>query len=100
MNRQLDDARQKVQALIKGFGTMQAAFRAMAKLMPGVRPGTLMMDHAWEPHQFVKRLGMDEPVAGLVSPLELAGGWGHLQFGAEWDGNQLAYETSVDVTKA
>ncbi len=75
------------------------AFRAMAKLMPGVRPGTLTMDHAWEPHQFVKRLGMDEPVAGLVSPLELAGGWGHLVFGAEWDGNQLAYESSVDVTK-
>ena len=24
----------------------------MAKIMPSVRPGTLMMDHAWEPHQF------------------------------------------------
>jgi dimethylsulfide dehydrogenase subunit alpha/complex iron-sulfur molybdoenzyme family reductase subunit alpha len=75
-------------------------FRAMAKVMPSLRPGTLMMDHAWEPHQFIKRLGMDEPVAGLLSPLELAGGWGHLQFGAEWDGNQLAYESSVDVAKA
>jgi dimethylsulfide dehydrogenase subunit alpha/complex iron-sulfur molybdoenzyme family reductase subunit alpha len=75
-------------------------FRAMAKLLPSVRPGTLMMDHAWEPHQFAKRLGMDEPVAGLLSPLELAGGWGHLQFGAEWDGNQLAYESSVDIAKA
>jgi complex iron-sulfur molybdoenzyme family reductase subunit alpha len=43
---------------------------------------------------------MDEPVAGLLAPLELAGGWGHLKFGAEWDGNQLAYESSVDVAKA
>lgn len=75
-------------------------FRAMAKLLPGLRRGTLMMDHAWEPHQFAKRLGMDAPVAGLLSPLELAGGWGHLKFGAEWDGNQLAYESSVDVAKA
>ena len=31
MNRQLDSARQKVQSLIKGFETMQATFRAMAK---------------------------------------------------------------------
>ena len=74
-------------------------FQAMAKILPSLRPGTLMMDHAWEPHQFRKRLGMDEPVAGLLAPLELAGGWGHLKFGAEWDGNQLAYESSVDVAK-
>jgi dimethylsulfide dehydrogenase subunit alpha/complex iron-sulfur molybdoenzyme family reductase subunit alpha len=75
------------------------AFEAMAKILPSLRPGTLMMDHAWEPHQFVQRKGMDEPVAGALSPLELAGGWGHLRFGAEWDGNQLAYESSVDVAK-
>ncbi len=75
-------------------------FSAMAKLLPSLRPGTLMMDHAWEPHQFRKRLGMDAPVAGLLAPLELAGGWGHLKFGAEWDGNQLAYESTVDVAKA
>jgi dimethylsulfide dehydrogenase subunit alpha/complex iron-sulfur molybdoenzyme family reductase subunit alpha len=75
-------------------------FHAMAKLAPSVRPGTLVMDHAWEPHQFKSRKGMDEPVAGLLSPLELAGGWGHLKFGAEWDGNQLAYESSVEIAKA
>lgn len=75
-------------------------FQAMAKILPGLRPGTLMMDHAWEPHQFKSRKGMDEPVAGLLSPLELAGGWGHLKFGAEWDGNQLAYESSVEIAKA
>jgi dimethylsulfide dehydrogenase subunit alpha/complex iron-sulfur molybdoenzyme family reductase subunit alpha len=75
-------------------------FTAMAKVLPSLRPGTIMMDHAWEPHQFKKRVGMDAPVAGLLSPLELAGGWGHLRFGAEWDGNQLAYESSVEVAKA
>jgi len=75
-------------------------FYVMAKLLPSVRPNTLMMDHAWEPHQFRDRKGMDTPVAGLLSPLELAGGWGHLQFGATWDGNQLAYESTVEVEKS
>lgn len=74
-------------------------FFAMAKIHPSAKPGTIMMDHAWEPHQFKDRKGMDAPVAGLLSPLELAGGWGHLKFSAEWDGNQLAYESSVDVAK-
>jgi len=76
------------------------AFYARAKILPALQPGALMMDHAWEPHQFAGRAGMDTPVAGLLSPLELAGGWGHLRFGAEWDGNQLAYESAVDVEKA
>jgi dimethylsulfide dehydrogenase subunit alpha/complex iron-sulfur molybdoenzyme family reductase subunit alpha len=74
-------------------------FEAMAKLVPGVQPGTLVMDHAWELHQFRGRKGMDTPVAGLLSPLELAGGWGHLRFGAEWDGNQLANESTVDIAR-
>jgi len=75
-------------------------FHAMAKINPTVRPGTLMMDHAWEPHQFIGREGLNSPVAGALSPLELAGDWGHLKFGAQWDGNQLALESSVEVEKA
>ena len=74
-------------------------FQAMAKIMPGVQAGTLVTDHAWEPHQFKGRKGLNAPVAGLLSPLELAGDWGHLKFGAEWDGNQLAHESAVDVEK-
>lgn len=74
-------------------------FYAMAKISPNIMPGTLAMDHAWEPHQFRKRKGMDTPVAGLISPLELAAGWGHLKFGPEWDGNQLAYECTVLIEK-
>ena len=75
-------------------------FYAQAKVSPNVCPGTIVMDHAWEPHQFKNKKGMDAPVAGLLSPFELAGGWGHLKFGAEWDGNQMAYESSVQVEKA
>lgn len=75
-------------------------FTAMAKLHPSTRPGTLTMEHAWEPHQFKDRKGMDNPVAGGASPLELAGGWGHLKFGAEWDANQLANESTVEIERA
>ncbi len=74
-------------------------FQAMAKIMPSVQPGTLVTDHAWEPHQFKNRRGLNAPVAGLLSPLELPGGWGHLKFGAEWDGNQMAHESTVEVEK-
>jgi dimethylsulfide dehydrogenase subunit alpha/complex iron-sulfur molybdoenzyme family reductase subunit alpha len=75
-------------------------FYATAKLHPSAKPGTLMMEHAWEPHQFQGKSGMDAPVAGLLSPFELAGGWGHLKFSAEWDGNQLANESSVEIERA
>ncbi len=75
-------------------------FIAMAKVNPNVQAGTLMMDHAWEPHQFEKREGLNSAVAGVLSPLELAGGWGHLKFGAQWDGNQIALESAVEVEKA
>ncbi|MBI4828525.1 MAG: molybdopterin-dependent oxidoreductase [Nitrospinae bacterium] len=75
-------------------------FFALAKIGAGVRPGSLVMEHAWEPHQFKGRAGLNSVVAGLLSPLELAGGWGHLKFGPEWDGNQLALESSVEVALA
>ena len=75
-------------------------FIAMAKVNPNVQAGTLMMDHAWEPHQFEGREGLNSTVAGVLSPLELAGGWGHLNFGPQWDGNQLALESAVEVEKA
>lgn len=74
-------------------------FQARAKLMPAVPPDALVMDHAWEPFQFRDRLGLNNVVAGLLSPLELATGWGHLSFNPNWDGNMLAFESAVEVEK-
>lgn len=74
-------------------------FQARAKLMPAIPPDALVMDHAWEPFQFRDRLGLNNPVAGLLSPLELVTGWGHLSFSPNWDGNMLAFESSVEVEK-
>ena len=75
------------------------AFQARAKLMAAIPPAALVMDHAWEPFQFRDRLGLNNAVAGLLSPLELVTGWGHLSFNPNWDGNMLAFESSVEVEK-
>lgn len=72
-------------------------FFARAKLMPAVPPGSVVMDHAWEPYQFRNKLGLNNAVAGLLSPLELVDGWGHLTFNPNWDGNMIAFESAVDV---
>jgi anaerobic selenocysteine-containing dehydrogenase len=75
-------------------------FQARAKLMPAVPPGAVVMDHAWEPFQFRGRLGLNNVVAGLLSPMELVEGWGHLKFNPNWDGNMIAFESAVDVEKS
>lgn len=75
-------------------------FHARAKRVPGVPPGAVVMDHAWEPYQFRERLGLNNAVAGVISALELADGWGHLEFDPNWDGNMIAFETSVEVERS
>ena len=75
-------------------------FFARAKLMPAIPPDSVVMDHAWEPYQFKNQLGLNNAVAGLISPLELVDGWGHLKFNPNWDGNMIAFESAVDVEKS
>jgi DMSO reductase family type II enzyme molybdopterin subunit len=75
-------------------------FFARVKLMPAVPPDAVVMDHAWEPYQFEKRLGLNSVVAGLLSPLELVQGWGHLSFSPNWDGNMIAFDSAVDVERS
>lgn len=75
-------------------------FFARVKLMSAVPPGAVVMDHAWEPFQFRERLGLNSVVAGMLSPLELVEGWGHLKFNPNWDGNMIAFESSVEVEKS
>lgn len=75
-------------------------FYAQAKLHPSAPPWAVVIEHAWEPHQFEGKAGLNGPIAGILSPLELAGGWGHLTFSPNWDGNQMAHESSVEVERA
>lgn len=70
-----------------------------AKLSAGVPQGAVVMEHGWEPFQFRGKRGHNALVGDAINLLELSDGWGHLKFGAAWDGNQHAYDATVDVAK-
>ena len=60
-----------------------------------------MMEHGWEPHQYIHRKPMNNSMATYLQPLELVGGWGHLGFKyAMWNANQLLHESSYDIELA
>lgn len=46
-----------------------------------VRPGVAYYFHAWEPHQFPEHKSYKWLIPGLMNPLHMAGGEGHLHFG-------------------
>ncbi len=76
-------------------------FFAQAKFYPSLPDTSIMMEHGWEPHQYEQMKPMNNTMASLIQPLELAGGWGHLGFKLfKWNANQLAHESSVDVEPA
>jgi DMSO reductase family type II enzyme molybdopterin subunit len=56
------------------------AFEAMAKVAPAVRPGQVIVYHAWEPYQFPGWKGQQEPVAAPFKPLHAAGGYGQIHY--------------------
>lgn len=71
----------------------------MAKLVPGVPKDAVVMEHGWEPFMFRGRKGHNNLVGDMLNMLELSDGWGHLKFGVNWDGNQHAYDATVEVEK-
>jgi complex iron-sulfur molybdoenzyme family reductase subunit alpha len=74
--------------------------RLMAKLSPVVPPDALVLEHGWEPFMYDQKKGHNLLVGDMLNLLELTDGWGHLKFGTNWDGNQHAYETTMDLAKA
>jgi DMSO reductase family type II enzyme molybdopterin subunit len=72
----------------------------MAKLVPGVPKDAVVMEHGWEPFMYRKKRGHNSMVGDMLNLLEVSDGWGHLKFGTNWDGNQHAYEGTVDISKA
>ena len=71
----------------------------MAKLTPGVPKDAVVMEHGWEPFMFDNKTGHNELNADMLNMLELSDGWGHLKFGTHWDGNQHAYQATIDFEK-
>ncbi len=70
------------------------------KLTPATPPDAIVMEHGWEPFMYRKKKGHNQLVGDMLNLLELSDGWGHLKFGTNWDGNQHAYETTIDFEKA
>lgn len=72
----------------------------MAKLVPGVPEDAVVMEHGWEPFMFRGKKGHNNLVGDMLNLLELSDGWGHLKFGVNWDGNQHAYDATVELELA
>jgi len=73
--------------------------RLVAKIASGVPPDALLLEHGWEPFQYRGKKGHNALVGDLPNLLELSDGWGHLRFGVNWDGNQHAYDATVDIAR-
>ncbi len=54
-------------------------FRIHAKLSPSLRPGQLIVYHAWENFQFAGGKNYQNLIPSPINPVELAGGEGHLR---------------------
>ncbi len=84
---------------VRLFNKMGSAV-VMAKLTPGVPKDAIVMEHGWEPFMYSNKQGHNQLNADMLNVLELSDGWGHLKFGTHWDGNQHAYEATIDFEKA
>jgi DMSO reductase family type II enzyme molybdopterin subunit len=56
------------------------SFQALAKLAPGVRPGEVIIHHAWEPYQFEGWKGQQEPVEAPWKAIHVAGDYGQIHY--------------------
>ncbi len=54
-------------------------FLIRAKVAPAVRPGQGIVYHAWENYQFEGGMGHRNVIPTPMNPVELAGGYGHIQ---------------------
>ncbi len=54
-------------------------FRVRAKVSPTVRPGQVIVYHAWENYQFEGGMGHRNVIPTPMNPVETAGGYFHLQ---------------------
>jgi len=54
-------------------------FQVRAKVSPGIRPGMLVIYHAWENYQFQGGVGYQSLIPSPLNPVELSGGQHHLR---------------------
>ena len=54
-------------------------FEARVKVSHSVRPGEVILYHAWEPYQFKGHRSHQTILPSPINPIQLAGGYFHLQ---------------------
>lgn len=75
-------------------------FKVHAKVSPALRPGQLIMYHAWEYYQFEGQKHFQAVMPSPIKPLNMAGGYGHLYYDfVGWQPNQIDRDTKVEVEK-
>ncbi len=76
-------------------------FRARARPSAAVRPGTVILYHAWEDYQFRGGTGYRNVLPSPLNPAELAGGYNHLRpVPAALQPGQSDRETRVEMERA
>ena len=76
-------------------------FRLRARISNAVRPGTVILYHAWEDYQFGSGRGHRNVLPSPLNPVELAGGYNHLRpVPASLQPGQSDRETRVEMEKA
>jgi len=75
-------------------------FHIRTKLSSAVRPGQVIVYHAWEPYQHRNWKSYDIVVPGMVKWLHFAGGYGHLNYWRwNWVQQQVDRAIPVEVEK-
>ncbi|MFQ5352001.1 MAG: molybdopterin dinucleotide binding domain-containing protein, partial [Candidatus Binatia bacterium] len=78
-----------------------SSFKVHVITAASVRPGQLVIYHAWEPYQFPGWKSYDVAIPGMVKYLHLAGGYGQLRYWRwNWQPTQSDRAVSVDVRRA
>ena len=77
-----------------------ASFEIMAKITPAMRPGMLMIYHAWENYQFKDAQSFQNLMPTPINPVDLAGDYFHLRQGIlVRQPNQTDRDTRVNVAR-
>jgi len=75
-------------------------FYVRAKISAAVRPGQVIIYHAWDPYQFKGWKSYDAAIPGLIKWLHFVGGYGHLRYWRwNWCLQQVDRATRVDFEK-
>ncbi|MBC8292314.1 MAG: molybdopterin-dependent oxidoreductase [Proteobacteria bacterium] len=77
-----------------------SSFKVHIITSSSVRPGQLVIYHAWEPYQFPGWKSYDVAIPGMVKYLHLAGGYGQLRYWRwNWQPVQSDRAVTVDLKK-